>query len=129
MQKLTSQEFRDKFVNKTGSKSANAITESILSYLRMCQVEAWRQNNAAIYDPTLKKYRSFQGRKGVSDIIGICKVSGKFIAVEVKAGKDRISREQEDFLKMIKDAGGFAIEARSLDDVIAGFDDWSKGWD
>jgi hypothetical protein len=55
------------------------------------------------------------GLRGSSDIIGI--ISGRFIAVEVKTGTGRLTKEQDCFLKMISDYGGVAITARSLNDI------------
>jgi hypothetical protein len=55
---------------------------------------------------------------GVPDIIGCFK--GRFIGIEVKSQKGVVSEYQKHFLQRIIDAGGIAIIARSLDDVIEG---------
>lgn len=56
------------------------------------------------------------GTTGVPDIIGCHK--GRFIAIEVKAGKNAVSPAQKAFLEAITRAGGIGIVARSIDDVI-----------
>lgn len=57
------------------------------------------------------------GIKGSSDIIGIEKITGRFIAIEVKAGKNITSTEQDIFLENINRRNGLAIVAYSLEDV------------
>lgn len=52
---------------------------------------------------------------GSSDLIGIHE--GRFVALEVKAGKDRLRPEQVTFLRVISELGGLSAEVRSVDDV------------
>jgi len=55
--------------------------------------------------------------KGVSDLI--CCVRGIFLAIEVKREKGgKLSNYQKAFLQTVKDVGGVAIVATSLDQVI-----------
>jgi len=86
-------------------------------------------------------YKQWQGLgslKGVSDIIGIAKksvqcphcqkkinVEGFYAAIEVKRPGGKLTESQEDFLFSVKQAGGIAIVAHSVDDVIKelGLDD------
>lgn len=66
-------------------------------------------------------YKAWQGmmsKKGVSDIIACYK--GRFIAIEVKTEKGRVSDAQQQFLEAVTASGGVAILARSVDDVIEG---------
>jgi len=81
-------------------------------------------------------YKQWQGLgslKGVSDIIGIAKksvrcphcqkefnVEGFYAAIEVKRPGGKLTEGQEDFLFSVKQAGGIAIVAYSVDDVIKG---------
>jgi len=59
--------------------------------------------------------------KGISDIIGVW--NGRFIAIEVKRPTGGIvSPEQNAFIMRIKQAGGIAFIARSVDDVIRELD-------
>jgi penicillin-binding protein-related factor A (putative recombinase) len=64
----------------------------------------------------------FRGRKnvsaGVSDIIGVWK--GRGLAIEVKAPGEKPMPHQKEFLESWARAGGIAILAYSLDDVIKG---------
>ncbi len=79
----------------------------------------WRQNNVGVYDAKRGVYRSGSAMRGVSDVLGIHKGTGKFIAVEVKVGKDALSDYQIVFLKRVQEAGGVAITARNFVDFQA----------
>ena len=54
--------------------------------------------------------------RGVADLI--CCWRGHFLAIEVKTRKGALSDDQARFLERIKAAGGIALVARSVDDVI-----------
>ena len=55
---------------------------------------------------------------GVSDIIGWTE-GGRFVAIEVKAPRGRVTDEQKAFLDLVRRSGGLAGVARSLDDARA----------
>lgn len=55
---------------------------------------------------------------GGSDIIGIHKPTGRMIAIEVKAGKNKPTDEQTNFINAIRNAGGIAGVARSVEDAL-----------
>jgi len=55
---------------------------------------------------------------GSADIIGIRHSDGKFIAIEVKTGKGKTTREQERFIFHVQHCGGIAGVARSVDDAL-----------
>jgi predicted RecB family endonuclease len=54
---------------------------------------------------------------GSADIIGITP-DGRFLAVEVKAGKDTIKPEQQRFIDAVQAFGGCAGFARSVQDAL-----------
>ena len=58
------------------------------------------------------------GRRGVPDVLACFR--GRFVAIEVKAPKGRLSVAQEAELEAIREAGGIAIVARELEDVQRG---------
>lgn len=64
---------------------------------------------------------------GSSDLLGILRPSGRFIALEVKTPEGRTSIEQEWFLSLIQAAGGFACVVRSVSDAVAAIDRASQG--
>lgn len=55
---------------------------------------------------------------GGADIIGIHQATGRFIAVEVKTPKGRVSPEQQTFINAVRAAGGIAGVARSVEDAL-----------
>jgi Holliday junction resolvase len=56
-------------------------------------------------------------KRGVPDILAV--VSGRFVAIEVKRPGGKPSKLQLAQLKRIEAAGGLAMIAESIDDVIA----------
>jgi hypothetical protein len=94
------------------------VVKSILHYLKIIGVMAWRNNTTGVYDPTRKLFRSFSGLKGVSDILGVMR-GGRFLAIEAKAKDGRLSDDQAAFIDAVNKAGGLAFCARSIDDVRA----------
>ncbi len=77
---------------------------------------AWRVNSGAVKtDDRFIRY----GFVGCSDILGILR-GGRLLAVECKSAKGRLTVAQQSFLDTITKAGGLAIVARGVDDVIEG---------
>jgi hypothetical protein len=111
---------------KGGTESA--VLRSCLDYLRLRGFLAFRVNTTGVYDPARKAFRSFRGLRGVSDILGVLPRTldvggrrvtvGLFLACECKAGKGRLTAEQEAFLDAVRKAGGVAIVARSVRDLV-----------
>lgn len=97
--------------------TANALTKHTLRVLDLKGFHCWRQNNAGVYDPTLKVFRANSSTAGISDVIGFNRKSGQFIAAEIKAGKDKLSKEQGMFLNSVERSGGVALVIRSIDDL------------
>lgn len=82
------------------------ITASIRQLLKTLGIFHWKQ------------FQTLGSPLGIADILGI--YNGKMFAVEVKAPKGRLSPQQERFLNIIREQGGIAILAYSVDDVIRG---------
>lgn len=78
---------------------------------------SWKCQTVGIYDTQRGRFRKpgMWFRRGVSDILGIYK--GKFLAIEVKSLKGRLSLEQKVFIDEINAEGGIAFMARSIEDV------------
>lgn len=139
---MSQDEFKKMMAKKHKRKNpkANELTKEIIRYLSLNGYVVWRNNTVGIFDikqaaqklfsckrissvkhaiSILKTcYRKSHDRKGAPDIIGYQKKTGRFIGVEVKAGKDKESIHQEQFRKQAVHAGAIHILARSLDDVI-----------
>jgi hypothetical protein len=54
---------------------------------------------------------------GASDLIGILAPSGRFVALEVKTPRGRVSPEQRMFLDLVRSRGGIAAVVRSVDEA------------
>ena len=92
------------------------VTKQIRSLLNNLRIFHWKNWSGPMTYP-----------KGIADILGI--YNGKFLAIEVKReGWEppeptnlqayKHFKEQQDFLISIRDNGGYAFFAQSVDDVI-----------
>ncbi len=101
-------------------ETANRITANILriiNYQPGCV--AYRVNNVGVWDAAKCIHRAGNTEKGLPDIWAC--VKGKFVVIEVKAGKDRLSEHQVKRKFEIEKAGGLFIVARSTDEFISAF--------
>ena len=55
---------------------------------------------------------------GTSDLLACIAPYGAFCAIEVKAGRDKVSDQQERFLSSIERAGGISVIARDIDGAM-----------
>ena len=94
-----------------------SVVRAVLDYLAIRGIVAWRNNTTGVYDPTRKAFRTNAGRNGISDIIG-CLPGGRFLAIECKAGRGKLSAAQVEFQKDIIRQGGLHIVAYRVEDVI-----------
>jgi hypothetical protein len=101
------------------------LVRACLDWLALHRILAWRMNNAGVFDPGRKVFRSFRGARGVPDILGICprKVKladgsqvtiGSFLGIECKRPGARPRPEQEAFLQGICDRGGIGLCVHTL---------------
>lgn len=98
------------------------IENDILRYLKLTGYFVFKIKSVGTFDPKLGRFRrsSPMYMKGVSDILGILP-DGRFLAIEVKSEKGRVSPVQAIFIDEIISRGGVAFVARSLSDVQAEF--------
>jgi len=98
----------------------NAIVKSCLDYLSVMQIFAWRNNTGVARPKRADGSFGFVkfGYVGSSDIFALH--DGRFIAIECKAEKGRLSQDQISFLDRVRFEGGIAIVARSVDDLAKG---------
>lgn len=93
------------------------VQRAIINYLQMCPAvaKAWRNNAGKI--KTADDRLVQLAPAGTSDIIGFLK-DGRFLAVEVKAGKNTPTQLQQEFIDSVNEAGGLGFVAWSVDDCI-----------
>lgn len=100
--------------------AASDLVSACLQLLALRAVFAWRSNNVPVFDRQRQVYRSFNGLKGVSDILGVL-ADGRLLAVECKTGRGKLSPEQQAFLDAVNARGGLGVCVRSvqeLEDVL-----------
>lgn len=92
----------------------NAVKKQIWAYLTLRGVFAF-----IVFQPTQLKPGQFtmwhHSSKGIPDILGIFK--GRPLAIEVKARKNKTTKNQDVFLENFRKAGGIAIVAWGIEDV------------
>jgi len=106
--------------NKKKQSPANALTDAVITYIKLKGGIAYRINNMGVYDAKLGKFRTSGTKKGIPDIIGIHK--GRFIGVEIKIGKDRQSDDQKLREQEIIKAGGYYYIAKEFDSFKIWYD-------
>lgn len=105
------------------AKPETALVKACLGLLRLRGCFCWRNNSGAVVLGEGKSRRFFRaGLVGSADIIGVVGPAGaphggKFIAVEVKVGRNRPTPAQEAFAAAVRDAGGLAFTVWSLKDL------------
>ena len=104
-------------------QKADEITAHILGYLVAKGFIAWAQDNRGRYNPKSGRwYPHPNNRVGVPDILGYRKSDARFIGIEVKAGYDRLSDYQIDFLNELKKHGGLSFVAYSYEGFVQSFE-------
>jgi hypothetical protein len=100
--------------------SEQDLVNAILDYLHLNGAWAERINSGTqVIEAANGKRRVFRGaKKGTADILA-CWPGGLFMAVEAKLIGNTTTPDQDLFLETIRDAGGLAIVAYSVDDVEA----------
>ena len=95
-----------------------------LTYLKLCGIFCWRQNQGAITGEHQGKRRflRFASIDGISDIIGLLPTSGRLLAVEVKRPGRKPTPAQEAFLDVVRQNGGLAACVHSLAELEAVLD-------
>jgi hypothetical protein len=106
-------------------ETANRITANVLRVIKMQPgCTAYRVNNVGVWDAAKKVYRAGNTEKGLPDIFAI--IRGRFAGIEVKAGRDKMSTEQQQRRFEIEKAGGLYFECRSTDEFLTWFKEIQK---
>lgn len=99
-------------------KREQNIQKLIMLALTEAGCIVWR-NNIGSYTTVEGAYIKYGvGGVGGSDLIGIYKPTGQFLAVEVKSPKGKPSPAQLNFIEQVRAAGGIAGIARSPQDAL-----------
>jgi hypothetical protein len=103
-------------VLKKGTTPEGRVKADCLRYLEKRGIKAWNNPSGAVCIAP-DRWLHF-GKKGSADILG-CLPDGRFLAVECKAERGRLSPEQRQFLADIKAPGGLALVVRGWRELDA----------
>jgi len=98
------------------SKTEANIQKEIMLALSQAGCTIFRNNTGAYRDGD-RFIRYGVGGKGGSDLLGIS-YSGKFLAVEVKTAKGKPTKDQLNFINVVKSKNGIAFVARSAEEAL-----------
>lgn len=91
------------------------LVRGCLALLKLYRVMAWRNNTGAVRSTYNGKTRFTRyGMAGSPDIIAIRPHNGKFIGIECKVGKNKMTDTQEAFAKQVRESGGEYHEIREV---------------
>lgn len=145
---ISAKEYQRRFAKSAGPKTTNDLTRSVITYLNLHGWKVWRNNTTGVFDmgrapkeimkmctgakPTAKSIitvlrscfnKNPANERGIPDIIGFHKKTGRFIGVEVKTGKDKLSHYQERFKDTAERSNAIYITAKDIDQF---FEDYNK---
>lgn len=107
-----------KVKTKSKSKEESLLVKACIEYLMFKGYIAIRNNSGLIVLKDGNKSRAVKmGIAGASDIIA-CSPEGKFIAIECKSSKGKLTEKQKNFLKEVSLKGGEALVVKSIDELI-----------
>lgn len=100
------------------------IENMILNHLKSRRIFAFKVQTVGIFDQKIGRYRKAGANymRGVSDILGI--YNNRMLAIEVKSEKGSLSEHQRMFLQAVRENGGIAFVARSIEDVEEKLKHW-----
>jgi hypothetical protein len=89
-------------------RSEKEIMEAVMIEASRLGYVVWRNNSGMLYNKngTPVKYGLC---KGSSDLIGFCKGTGQFLAIEVKSSAGKLTESQIKFVDFVNKNGGKAI--------------------
>jgi hypothetical protein len=105
---------------------ANDLTKFVINYLTLHGHFASRIQSQGQYHPKHSRWVKSKVRKGIGDIIAC--IHGKFVMIEIKAGKDRQSEYQKQVEKDVNDSGGYYWIIRQPDDFLTNLSRLQAGY-
>ena len=106
-------------------ETANKITANIIRIINSApNCVAYRINNVGVWDAAKGIHRAGNTEKGLPDVWAC--IRGKFVTIEVKAGRDKMSEHQDKRRFEIERAGGIFLVANSTDGFVKDFQSITK---
>jgi len=103
-------------MKKPFKQQEKEIQKTILDHLRLRGHVAFKFPSVGIYKRATDSYIP-QPQKGIADIIGFQKNTGRGFALEVKSGNNKPSDDQLIFLGQVERVGGIQGVVRTVEDV------------
>ncbi len=110
---------------KYSDKTSNGLTKAVIDYLTLKGHYAVRINTQGNYSLKLKKFIRSGSTPGTPDVVGSLS-DGRYIGVEIKIGRDKLSPAQIAMQQRIKNANGIYFVAKdfqSFYDFMEGMQD------
>lgn len=106
-----------------GSTAAHGDLKAlVLVRLSELGIMAWNApTGLALPIGTLRPVR--YGLPGQADVLAVLPPSGRSLAVEVKTGRSRLSKEQRRWARRFQEAGGLYLPVRSIEDLMVGLEE------
>ena len=92
---------------------ANELAYLIIQHIQSLSGQCYRINSQGQWDHRLNKFRSSGSTKGLADLQAI--IQGRFIAIEIKIGKDKQSYIQKKRENEITASGGNYIIVKNIE--------------
>jgi len=90
------------------------LTDQCIHHLKILGGCGWRIQSQGQFDTKQGRWRPGGQKRGLPDVIGILP-DGRFIGIEVKVGRDRVSEYQELRRSEIISSNGHYLIARNLE--------------
>lgn len=115
---VTEIEYKKVCKRKKKNNEESCLVKACIELLTLKGYFAIRNNSGMLVIKDKDKTRAVKmGLKGSADIIA-CSPTGKFVAIECKASRGRLTKAQQEFLEKIQSLGGIALVIRNVDDLI-----------
>jgi hypothetical protein len=101
-------------------EDANSITKGIVNQLLSEGHSARRINTMGVWDEKKKLWRR-AAQTGTADILACIAPNGRFLAIEVKFGKDTQRNAQKEYQDEVNGTGGTYL-------IIKAWEDWLFWW-
>jgi len=109
-----------------GKISEAAILKQMMLEASKCDLVVFRNHTGMVKGGDGFMHR-FGLCKGSSDLIGWCKLTGRFAAIEVKRVGGKPTIEQVNFIEQVRKAGGFGVVIDDANNLKKELDTWRKG--
>lgn len=105
---------------KGSQRSHDQLCNTVMQWLDLKGCPAWRNESKPVRITRRDGSAGYIQRQetGLPDVMAVLKPRGILLACEVKTGRQLPRPKQREWLDKIESAGGIAITAKCLDDVI-----------